>query len=424
MKKIGLVVFTTLIIIIAGVFSVIYFNNPKEDNPNETLIPLADDTNATADSVNSLVDSLNTFSLDFYNEIIDEEDGNIFFSPYSIFTAFSMAYEGADGNTADEMKEVLNILQNDSKTLGSFGRIYNLLNQNQVGYKISTANAFWKNYDYFFLDSYINILKNFYMAEANELDFSKNVEAAETINTWIEEQTNGKIKDLIEPDILSEVTKLVLTNAIYFKGDWAYPFNKELTYESDFTLDSNDTKTVDMMVSDSENSVFNYTTTDELQIIELPYYGNEMSMIIVLPKENNITAAESVISAENITTWKSDFYETEITVKIPKFKFETKYLLNSIMQNMGMLDAFTSNADFSKMDGTRELFISKALHQAYIDVNEEGTEAAAATAIVVELKAIPDPKEFTADHPFIFLIEHKPTDSILFMGKVMDPSIE
>jgi serpin B len=384
-------------------------------------VALADDSNATAESVSLLVDSLNDFSFRFYQQIAEREDGNIFFSPYSIFVAFSMIYEGARGNTATEMQNVLNILQNDSATLGSFGKIYNLLNQRQEDYIISTANAFWAHQNYEFLSEYLSLLQNFYMAEANELDFAKNVEAAEIINNWIEEQTNDKIQDMIESSMLSDYTKLVLTNAIYFKGDWANPFDPDNTFETDFELSSGDNVKVDMMYSDEDS--FNYTETEDLQILELQYAGNDLSMIIVLPKENNISIAESKINADNLSVWRNDFYELELNVEIPKFKFEKKYSLNNLMKKMGITDAFIADiGDVSGMDGTNLLFISDALHQSYIEVNEEGTEAAAATVIIMEATAIPDYKEFIADHPFLFLIQHKETGALLFMGKAMNPA--
>jgi serpin B len=399
----------------------VYLLFPESEIVITTQVPLADDTNATAESVSSLVDSLNDFSFNFYQQIGTSEDGNIFFSPYSIFVALSMAYEGARGNTATEMQNVLNVLQNDSATLGSFGRVYNLLNQNQVGYTISTANAFWAHQDYTFLKEYLGLLQNFYMAEANELDFAKNVEAAETINNWIEEQTHDKIKDMIQADMLSDYTKLVLTNAIYFKGLWADPFHPDDTYETDFELASEETVKVNMM--DSGDSIFNYTETEDLQILQLNYYGNDLSMIIILPKENNISIAESTINAGNLSNWRNNLIAEKIDVEIPKFKFEKKYQLNNMLKEMGIIDAFNPGmANFSGMDGTDNLFISKALHQSYVEVNEEGTEAAAATSIIMELTAIPDIIEFKADHPFIFLIQHEETGAILFMGKVMNPA--
>lgn len=418
MKKIGLIsIIASCIIVIAAAFSFTYFQEPNIEIT--TQIPLADDTNATADSVNSLVDSLNDFSFNFYQQIRAEEDGNIFFSPYSIFTALSMAYEGAGGNTAAEMQNVLNILQNDPTTLGSFGRLYNLLNQNQEGYTISTANAFWAHQDYKFLQEYLDLLQNFYLAEANELDFAKNVEAAETINDWIEEQTHDKIKDMIQPDMLSDLTKLVLTNAIYFKGLWDIPFDPDKTYEADFELESNEKVEVNMMSNGDYN--FNYTENDDLQVLKLYYNKYDLSMIFILPKENNISIAENALNAGNLSQWNNDFEERKIDVQIPKFKLEKKYPLNDLLIEMGIIDAFAPGiADFSGMDGTKNLFISKALHQAYVEVNEEGTEAAAATTLIMELTAMPD--NFIANHPFIFLIQHEETGAILFMGQVMNPA--
>ncbi len=424
MQKLGiLAIGVSCLIVAAGALSVLYSQESGEDESvTKAQVRFADESNATAGSVNTLVDSLNDFSFEFYNKLLEGDDGNIFFSPYSIFVALSMAYEGAAGNTADEMQNILNILQNDSVTQSSFGRIYNLLNQNQNGYTINTANAFWTHQDYQFLNSYLKLLENYYMAEANVLDFSKNVEAAEMINTWIEEQTNDKIKDMIKSDMLSDITKLVLTNAIYFKGLWEKQFDPDATYETDFEITNDQTVKIDMMSYTGDDSTFNYTETEDLQILELQYQGNDLSMIILLPRENNISIAESALNAKNLTNWRNDLEENEIIVKIPKFKFKTEYTLNDVLKNMGMNDAFSPGAaDFSKMDRTRDLFISKVLHKAFIEVNEEGTEAAAATAIVMEL-GVAMSTEFNADHPFLFLIQHKETGTILFLGKVTDPS--
>lgn len=420
MKNIGLI--TTIfvcLIIVAAVFSVINFT---EIQPDKKTVKLADESNYTVESLSTLVDALNDFSFEFYDQIVESEDGNVFFSPYSIFVALSMAYEGAAGNTATEMQDVLNVLQNDSVTLGTFGRLYNLLNQDQDGYTISTANAFWAHQDYTFLQSYLDLLEKFYMAEAHELNFANNVEAADTINTWIEEQTNDKIKDMISPDSLSDYTKLVLTNAIYFKGMWSIPFDPDNTYETDFALTSDDNIQVDMM--SEGDSDYNYTDTDDLQVIELQYAGDDLSMIVILPKENNVSIAESLLNSGNLATWKNSLYADEVYVEFPKFKFEKKYSLNDLLVNMGILDAFIPDvADFSKMDGTHALFISEAIHQSFVEVNEEGTEAAAATAIIMEATAMPgEPKQFIADHPFVFLIQHRETGAILFMGRVMNPA--
>jgi len=402
----------------AGIFSVIYLNESQPYKESTIPVRLANDKNYTAEKLSSLVDSLNKFSFDFYQKISENKEDNIFFSPYSIFVALSMAYEGAHGNTATQMYNILNFLQNDSETQGSFGKIYNLLNQKQEGYKISTANAFWIQQNYPFLTEYISLLQNYYMAEANELDFSKNVEAARTINTWIENQTNGKIKDMIDPSALSVFTRLVLTNAIYFKGLWENPFDPKYTTKIDFKLDSSKTVKVDMM--SLSDCVFNYTETDDLQILKMPYEGDDLSMLVILPKENNISIVDSSLNTLNIEDWNSNLNEIKINIDIPKFKFKTEYNLNNVLTKMGMVDAFSEiDADFSGMDGTKSLFISDILHKAFVEVNEEGTEAAAATSVIVTTSAITN--TFNADHPFVFLIQHESTGAILFMGKIMSP---
>jgi serpin B len=419
MKKLSLIATAvSFLIILASIFSIIYLMN--FDSYKENIIPvkLADDKNYTAEKLNSLVNSLNKFSFDFYQKISENTNENIFFSPYSIFVALSMAYEGARGNTSAQMYNLLDFLQNDSATKGSFGKIYNLLNQKQTGYKINTANAFWVQQNYPFLPDYINILENYYMAEANELDFSKNVEAAKIINSWIENQTNGKIKDMIDSGALSELTRLVLTNAIYFKGLWENPFDPKYTSQVDFKVNSSKTIKVDMM--SLSDSTFNYTETDELQILKLPYQGNDLSMLVILPKENNVSIVDSLLNNLNIEDWNSSLHEIKINVDIPKFKFKTEYNLNNILTKMGMIDAFSAvDADFSGMDGTKNLFISDILHKAYVEVNEEGTEAAAATAVIITTSITST--TFNVDHPFVFLIQHESTGAIIFMGKIMNP---
>lgn len=418
MNKIGLIaIMVSFVVVAAAVFVVL--QKPPE---TEEIIPakVADESNYTAEKLDSLVDSLNAFTFDFYEKI--SENKNVFFSPYSIFVALSMAYEGAHGNTADEMYNILKILQNDSATRGSFGRLYNLLNQKQEGYTISTANAFWAQQNYEFLQEYIDILESYYIAEANELDFADNVKAAQTINTWIEDNTNGKIKNMIDPSVLSEYTRLVLTNAIYFKGLWANQFDPDNTNKADFKINPDTSVEVDMMhLSDVK---FNYTETEDLQILKLPYKGNDLSMIIILPKENNISVIESKLNYVNLANWVNDLDEIKISVNIPRFKIETKYTLNDVLYEMGIKDAFSPGiADFSGMDGTRDLYISQILHKAFVEVNEEGTEAAAATGVVVGITSY-NPLEFTADHPFVFLIRHEETGAILFMGKIINPTTE
>jgi len=379
------------------------------------------DTFATAGSVDSLSYAMNGFSFGMYNELGMDSDENVFFSPYSIFVALAMTYEGARGDTAAQMKSVLGFEQNDEVYLCSFGRIYNLLNID-AEYTLNTANALWTKEDYPFLEEYLSFINNYYMGKATNVDFTNPSEAAEVINSWVEENTGGKIEDMLSSDDISPDTVLILSNAIYFKGLWLTQFDVEDTLDRDFEITQGDIVQVPTMVlTDSEES-FNYSETDDLQILELPYKGDAVSMIIILPKENNISSVEQMLSNENLSTWMDSMYPTDVDIYLPKFTFETEYNLKEMLIAMGMDIAFSFNADFSGMNGYGGLFIEKVLHKAFIEVNEEGTEAAAATTVHMLESAIPESSEiFDADHPFLYLIQHKETGTILFMGKVVNP---
>ena len=386
-----------------------------------------DDSKSTDAGVKETVKGNNEFALDIYSEL-NEPGKNLFFSPWSISSALAMTFEGAKGQTAEEMQTVMHFQENDLKRQSSFAKIFNSLNKENSEYQLSTANALWAQKDYPFLENYINTTKKYYSAEFTNMDFvNKTEESRKTINSWVEEKTNDKIKDLIPAGTLDSMTRLVLTNAIYFKGDWEIQFDKEKTKKQDFKVNENTTVQVDMMKLKEGKEEFKYTETDELQIIELSYKGKELSMLVLLPK-NSMQELESMLSTEKIEEWKDSMYKRDVYVYFPKFKFETKYFIANNLSDMGMPTAFSYDADFSGMfDSTKtteNLFISQVIHQAFVQIDEEGTEAAAATAVVIkELSAGPiDIPEFKADHPFIFLIQENTTGSILFMGKVVDPT--
>jgi len=380
------------------------------------------DTYATTESVSSLSDSMNDFSFDLYQHLGVESDENIFFSPYSIFVALAMTYEGARGDTAQQMKNVLGFEQNDEVSLCSFGRIYNLLNIDSE-YTLNTANALWTQKDYPFLEEYLNFINNYYMGMATDLDFTDPDTAAEIINEWVEDNTGGKIEDMLSSSDINPSTVLILSNAIYFKGLWLHQFEEKDTVDRDFEKTTEETIQVPTMVSINSEESFNYTETEDLQILELPYKGDAVSMVILLPKENNITIAEQQLNSENLTTWLESLSPTVVDIYLPKFTFKTEYNLKDTLIDMGLGIAFSSAADFSGMNGRGGLAIEKVLHKAFVEVNEEGTEAAAATTVHVLETSIPGPsKVFDADHPFIFLIQHKETGTILFMGTVFDPT--
>jgi serpin B len=386
------------------------------------IMPIADDSQATDEAVIGVVDNNNHFALELYSELKDEGD-NVFFSPYSIAAALAMAYEGADSQTAEEMADVLNLPEDSMTRRSSYARIHNLINKKDKEYQLYSANAFWAHEGYSFLPDYTDTIERYYAAEANNLDFRNAEQSRQTINKWVEEHTNGKIEDLIPAGALNALTRLVLTNAVYFKGDWVLKFDKKKTRDNPFRITPDNEVTVKMMGLTGNKAKFNYAfiPEEELQIIELPYEGEDLSMIILLPKEGGMDELEGKLSVDNLNAWKSMMHETKIDVYMPKFEFETKYFLPQALSAMGTPTAFQwPGADFSKMDGTQNLFISNVIHQAYIKVDEEGTEAAAATAIIMELGDM-IPTEFRADHPFIFMIQEKTAGGILFMGKVVDP---
>ncbi len=407
--------FIIVIVIIIGVFYSGLFT--QSNNVQAKAI----DTFATSESVTSLSDSMNDFSLNLYQHIISETNGNVFFSPYSIFVALAMTYEGAHGDTAEQMNNVLGFEQNNEVSLCSFGRIYNLLNID-AKYTLNTANALWTKEDYPFLEEYLNFIDNYYMGKATDVDFTKPDEAAEIINKWVEENTGGKIEDMLSSGDISPGTVLILSNAIYFKGLWLTQFNVEETVDRDFKLATGETIEVPTMVSTNSEVYFNYTETKDMQLLELPYKGDAVSMIILLPKENDLIMVEQTLNKENLSIWLDSMYPANIDICLPKFTFKTEYNLKNILIDMGLDIAFSSNADFSGMNGYGGLFIEKVLHKAFVEVNEEGSEAAAATTVHVLETAMPGPtKVFDADNPFIFLIQHKETDTILFMGSVENP---
>jgi len=383
-------------------------------------VPLLDDSGATAASVEATVDACNGFAFDLYGRYSVDE-GNILFSPYSISTALSMTYEGARGETAEEMEAVFGFLEDPSERLPSVASIYNTLNEEGRDYALHTVNALWIQRDYPVQEDYVDAIVSYYGGDVNALDFvAEPDESRVTINEWVEERTNDRIKDLFPPGSIDGDVRLVLTNAIYFKGDWLYEFDEEATSKEEFHVTPSTSVEVDMMSLRDET--FNYAETDELQILELPYTGEDVSMLILLPKEGCMGDVEAQLSAERLCEWVDMMEGTAVNVYLPRFTFETKYFMMEDLAEMGMPTAFTDAADFSGMTGNRELFIDKVIHQAFIEVNEEGTEAAAATGVSMKLSAAMPEEVFRADRPFIFLIRDMDTGLILFMGRVTDPS--
>jgi serpin B len=397
----------------------IYFLFPYE--PKQP--PKTDDTGSTQQGIQQVVNANNQFAFDLYSEVDKSETGNIFYSPYSISAALAMTYEGAKGQTANEMKSVFHFPENDILR-PNFAAIYNDVNKGNNAYELRTGNALWAQYDYKFLEDYTSRVEKYYGGKVANLDFKTETEKSrQTINNFIEQQTNDKIKELIPQGILDSMTRFVLTNAIYFKGTWEWEFDKSDTREQDFKITPTNIVKTPMMYMKPEKAQFNYADLEKLQILELPYKGEKISMLILLPTEN-LDAIEPSLTAEKLNEYKAQMKETKLdAVYLPKFEFDTKYFMKDTLSALGMPMAFTwPGADFSGMDGSNNLYISEVIHQAYVKVDEKGTEAAAATAVIGKFGTAMPRNVFRADHPFIFIIQEKETGNILFMGRVTDPT--
>jgi serpin B len=373
----------------------------------------------------AVVEGDNTFALDLYGQL-RHHDGNLFFSPASISTALAMAYAGARGDTASEMAETLHFTLPPAQLHPAIGALLGDLNGAHDGYQLSVANALWAQRGSTFLEDFLKIMNTDYGAGLNQVDFKTATEAArQTINRWVEQKTQDKIKDLLQPGVLQPSTRLVLTNAIYFKGDWQTQFDKAQTRTEDFHASPATTLQVPLM---HREGGFNYLKDPTFQALEIPYKNKQLSMIIFLPNDSSgLTALEQLLTASNTQQWLRQLAPvSKVIVTIPKFKMTQEFELGGTLSAMGMPEAFTGSADFSAMTGSRDFAISAVIHKAYVDVNEEGTEAAAATAVTMRALAIrlPDqpPPVFRADHPFVFLIRDNRSNSILFMGRVANPA--
>ncbi len=372
----------------------------------------------------------NAFAFDMYSQFAQMEAGgerNVFFSPHSISAAMAICYEGAENTTKEQISNVFYFPNNKTVLKVRLKEMNDGINSESGDYELETANALWVQEGYPIKEAYVFNVKNYYDGEVTKLNFvGKPDVSRDTINEWVEARTNDKIKDLVPKDSITPDTRVIITNAIYFNGKWVYEFDKEMTGKRTFYPAKGEEIPVDMMYMFKS---FNYGENSKAKIIELPYKGNDLSMYIVLPKDNNIKDFETDFTVNDYNKLKNDMeFTEEVQTSIPKFKFETKTDLSNSLIEMGVVDAFNPNrANFSGISDS-ELEISEVIHQAFIDVQEEGTEAAAATEVEMEcggkISWDSKPKEFKADHPFMFFIEDKRTDCILFMGKVEYPEYE
>lgn len=375
--------------------------------------------------VSGVVEGGDRFALDLYQQL-RTEDGNLFFSPSSISMALAMTYAGAAGQTEAEMAKTLHLQMPKDQLHDGMRALqaYWVTPDEEVGIRLNLANRLWGQKSYEFLTRFLQITRDNYGAELARLDFAQTEDARQTINTWVEDQTENKITDLIPSGVLSHDTTLVLTNAVYFHGIWTNPFNKEGTKDEDFHLTATDKIKVPMM---HRSGAFRYGTGDDLQILELPYGDGSLSMVILLPKEiDGLADLEANLTFQYLQRWSDSVKpENEVKVYLPKFKTTSQFEMSRTLKAMGMKSAFTGAADFSGMTGDRDLFISAVIHKALVDVNEEGTEAAAATGVIMARSAAPikkkKPPVFRADHPFVFMVRDNRNGAIMFLGRVTNP---
>lgn len=364
-------------------------------------------------------DSVNLFGIDLY-KFLATKDGNIFFSPFSLSTALAMTYLGAAGDTAEQMGRVLHF-EKVMDLHESFSKLIVPLNELSQSCKLSIANALWLQRNYPLLQSFLDSVERYYKAPVNVVDFVNDLEnSVRKINTWIEEKTEGKIKDMITKNDVDSLTRLILTNAIYFKSMWEIPFDPSQTKKEFFYIDESTPVEIDMMRLTTR---FRYFEDETAQILQIPYANNTLSMIVVLPKKGiQLSFIEKELSLEKLRYWLDQLEILEVQLYLPRFKVEQRFSLKEVLMKMGMVDAFTNAADFSRMDGTKMLKIQNVIHQAFVEVNEEGTEAAAATAVIIGIKMAPKiPVVFRVDRPFLFFIYEKTNGVILFMGRLQKP---
>ncbi|KAM9337508.1 leukocyte elastase inhibitor-like isoform 3-T3 [Symphorus nematophorus] len=381
-------------------------------------------------SSTSLSKANTTFSLALFKKLSDnDKTANVFYSPFSISSALAMVMLGTSGNTYTQMSECLKTKDIQDDVHVSFAKLLSELNKADAPYALSVANRLYGEQSYQFVQDFLANTKKHYKAELESVDFKTNSEAARlNINNWVENQTQGKIKDLLAQGVVDAMTRLVLVNAIYFKGNWNKQFKESATRDAQFRLNKNDTKPVRMMHQKSKFPL-TYIPEANCQILEMPYKGKELSMLIFLPMdiEDSTTGLEKLeeqLTYENFVEWtRPDMMDDiEVQVGLPRFKMEETYDMKNVLISMGMVDAFDmAMSDFSGMSPANDLVLSKVVHKAFVEVNEEGTEAAAATAAVVTLRSAMLPATFIADHPFLFFIRHNPSKSILFAGRYCSP---
>ena len=362
------------------------------------------------------------FTIDLFRKLADQ-GGNVFFSPYSIMNCLAMAYAGAKGNTEKEMAKVLHLSSKGPLLHQSFKDLYRRFKeiQSKKSLILKIANALWIQSDYKLKQDFTSLCRNYYASDLFYVNYEKDPERCRLkINKWIAKKTKNKIREILQPNSIDDLTRLILTNAIYFRGSWLKQFDNFNTKDDIFWQTPERKLKTKMMF---QMGYFGYKETADLQVLEMPYVGEDLSMIILLPRaQDGLSKLEEQLSVETLREWIFSPRDGEVKVFLPRFKINSRYSLNSALTSLGMEEAFTNRADFSGMEEKLKHWISKIVHKSFIKVYEEGTEAAAATAVSYTVGlSIGQIPEFRADHPFLFIIRENRIKCILFMGRVWEP---
>ena len=387
---------------------------PRETSPS---IPEGD--------LPALVEGDNGFGLALY-QVLRQEEGNLFYSPFSISLALAMAYAGARGQTEQEMAQALRFTLPQDRLHPAFNALLLDLDRraeeaDDEAFQMSIANSIWGQQDYAFLQEYLDVLARNYGAGMRLVDFMNAPEEARVaINDWVSEETEERIQDLIPEGVIDTLTRLVLANAIYFKASWSEQFEEAKTQTQDFHLLDGSVVSVPMM---HQSATFRYGESQGVQAVELPYVGDQVAMLILMPQSGGFENFESSLTPEVLQSLIASMEPRQLALGMPKYEIRSSFGLVPALADLGMSTAFGSEADFSGIDGTRDLYISDVVHQAFVSVDEAGTEAAAATAVIIGVTSMPlAPFELTLDRPFVFLLRDVQTGAILFAGRLVNPA--
>jgi serpin B len=383
------------------------------------------DTNPT-EPAKAAARAVTAFAADLQQHLASEKD-TLFVSPFSISAALTMTSAGARGDTLKEMEKVLHLPKNPHPAFGDLlAHLNGATTPGKRGYQLSIANAIWAMKGFPWHPEFLTLTQKHYGSGIQLIDFSDTDAARQMINEWVEKETKEKIKDLIPPGVITALTRMVLANAIYFKGDWQTKFDKKLTHDALFTRDDGTKATVPLMTQSGEFGYGEFTldvrrSGEKVQVLELPYTGKELSMLVFLPEDpTGVQRLPQGLTAENLA--KPELRPQRVRVFLPRFKAESALSLKPVLIKMGMPTAFSDQSDFTGMSPKgKDLVISHVLHKAFVDVNEEGTEAAAATAVVVKERSAPRETVFRADRPFVFAIRDTATGAVLFLGRYSGP---